>query len=193
MFRSTTSRALVAKMDGPDNRPSFLARHLPSILVLASQISAAAIHAIVKILETGTQPVHPFQILQVRLFITGVGCTLYLWSSRVPDFPLGPRDTRLLLALRALGGLFGAVGFYCTKSLGPDQSRVKGWLTIFYSLNSLPYALPGDSTKLPGPLRCNYPSQMLGPRDTQSRRSSRGLRGSRGCVSSGTARQQLHP
>lgn len=45
---------------------SFVARHKPSFLVLASQISAAFIHGIVKILETGERPVHPFQILQVR-------------------------------------------------------------------------------------------------------------------------------
>ncbi|ROW10271.1 hypothetical protein VMCG_01922 [Cytospora schulzeri] len=67
-------------MGSTGERPSFVARHRPSILVIASQASAAVIHGIVKILETGTRPVHPFQILQVRLLITGVGCTLYLWS-----------------------------------------------------------------------------------------------------------------
>ncbi|KUI74490.1 hypothetical protein VM1G_11985 [Cytospora mali] len=99
-------------MDGTGKRTSFVMRHRPSILVLASQISAAVIHSIVKVLETGTQPVHPFQILHVRLMITGVGCTLYLWYRGVPGFPLGPRDARTLLSLRALGGVCGAVGFY---------------------------------------------------------------------------------
>ncbi|ROV95300.1 hypothetical protein VSDG_06020 [Cytospora chrysosperma] len=94
------------------DRPSFVARHKPSILVIASQISAAGIHGIVKVLETGTHPVHPFQILQVRLLITGIGCTLYLWSRGVPDFLLGPRDARILLSLRAIGGVCGAIGFY---------------------------------------------------------------------------------
>ncbi|KAG6367309.1 hypothetical protein INS49_001496 [Diaporthe citri] len=83
---------------------SFVARHKPSFLVLASQVSAAFIHGIVKVLETGERPVHPFQILQVRLFITGISCTLYLWCSGFPDFFLGPKDVRPLLVIRAVGG-----------------------------------------------------------------------------------------
>lgn len=101
-------------MGGTESHPSLVVSHRPSILVLASQISAAMIHGIVKVLEGGTQPVHPFEILLVRLLITGVSSTLYLWSRGVPDFPLGPRDARVLLMLRALGGVCGAIGFYCT-------------------------------------------------------------------------------
>lgn len=102
-------------MGSTGSRQSFVARHRPSILVIASQISAVALHGIVKVLETGPQPVHPFQILHIRLLITGVGCMLYLWSRGVSDFPLGPRNARRLLLLRALGGVCGAIGFYCTK------------------------------------------------------------------------------
>lgn len=92
---------------------SFVARHKPSLLILASQVSAAFIHGIVKILETGERPVHPFQILQVRLFITGISCVLYLWRSGFQDFLLGPKDVRPLLVVRAVGGVCGAIGFYC--------------------------------------------------------------------------------
>lgn len=92
---------------------SFGARHKPSFLVLASQVSAAIIHGIVKILETEERPVHPFQILQVRLFITGLSCMLYLWCSGFPDFIFGPKDVRPLLVIRAVGGVCGAIGFYC--------------------------------------------------------------------------------
>lgn len=92
---------------------SFVARHKPSFLVLASQVSAACIHGIVKILETEERPVHPFRILQVRLFITGTSCMLYLWCSGFPDFLLGPKDVRPLLFVRAVGGVCGAIGFYC--------------------------------------------------------------------------------
>ncbi|KAL1872353.1 hypothetical protein Daus18300_004323 [Diaporthe australafricana] len=91
---------------------SFVARHKPSLLVLASQVSAACIHGIVKVLETGERPVHPFQILQVRLLITGVSCMLYLWCNGSPDFPLGSKDVRPLLIVRAVGGICGAIGFY---------------------------------------------------------------------------------
>ncbi|KAJ0123347.1 hypothetical protein J7T55_011812 [Diaporthe amygdali] len=93
-------------------KTSFVARHKPSLLVLASQVSAAFIHGIVKILETGQRPVHPFQILQVRLLITGISCMLYLWCNGFPDFPLGPKDVRPLLIVRAVGGVCGAIGFY---------------------------------------------------------------------------------
>ncbi|KAL2292891.1 hypothetical protein FJTKL_07937 [Diaporthe vaccinii] len=91
---------------------SFVARHKPSFLVLASQVSAAFIHGVVKILETGERPVHPFQILQVRLFITGISCMLYLWCSGFNDSVLGPKDVRPLLVVRAVGGVCGAIGFY---------------------------------------------------------------------------------
>lgn len=93
---------------------SFVARHKPSLLVLTSQVSAAFIHGIVKILETGERPVHPFQILQVRLLITGISCVLYLWYNGLSDSLLGPKDVRPLLVVRAIGGVCGAIGFYCT-------------------------------------------------------------------------------
>lgn len=92
---------------------SFVARHKPSFLVLASQVSAACIHGIVEILETEERPVHPFRVLQVRLFITGISCMLYLWCIDFPDFLLGPKDVRPLLFVRAVGGVCGAIGFYC--------------------------------------------------------------------------------
>ncbi|KAJ0120577.1 hypothetical protein J7T55_015306 [Diaporthe amygdali] len=94
------------------NSQSFVARHKPSVLVLASQVSAAFIHALVKILETDVHPVDPLQILQVRLFITGCACTFYLWYTKAPGFPLGDRDLQSLLGLRALGGVCGSIGFY---------------------------------------------------------------------------------
>lgn len=96
-------------------RPSFLARHKPSAVVLASQISAALAHGAVKALESrdGDDAVDPFQILLIRTFITGVGCSLFLWHQRVPEFPLGERQVRPMLLLRAVGGILGAGGMYC--------------------------------------------------------------------------------
>lgn len=95
------------------SRPSFLARHKPSAVVLASQISAALVHGVVKVLENGDDAVDPFQILLIRMVITGVGCSLFLYHQRVPEFPLGDREVRPLLLLRAVGGILGAVGMYC--------------------------------------------------------------------------------
>lgn len=94
---------------------SVLARHRAPLLVLGSQLMAAVLHALARILETrsGSQDhVHPFTVLQVRLLVTALGCTAYLGWAKTPDFPLGPPELRPLLALRAVGGLFGACGFY---------------------------------------------------------------------------------
>lgn len=92
---------------------SFWTRHRASAIVLASQISAAIVHSFVKTLEGGPDAVGPYQILLVRMLVTGLGCSLYLWRSAVPEFPLGPRDVRPLLLLRAVGGILGAGGMYC--------------------------------------------------------------------------------
>ncbi|KAL0932735.1 integral membrane protein duf6 [Colletotrichum truncatum] len=91
---------------------SFLERHKPSLLVLTSQISAAALNGLAKFLETGDAPVHPFQVLFVRFLITGIGSTLLLWRTQDPNFPWGMPELRPLLALRAMAGVFGAFGFY---------------------------------------------------------------------------------
>lgn len=103
---------------GTHDRGSFLARHKPSLIVLASQVSAAIVHGVVKSLETTSSSnangaVDPFQILLVRMVITGVACSAYLWFKRVPDFPWGHHDVRHILLLRAFGGVLGAGGMYC--------------------------------------------------------------------------------
>ncbi|KAK2016087.1 integral membrane protein DUF6 [Colletotrichum eremochloae] len=91
---------------------SFLERHKPSILVLASQFSAAALNGLAKFFETSDDPVHPFQVLFVRFLITGLASALYLGYTRAPNFPLGLSELRPLLALRAIAGVFGAFGFF---------------------------------------------------------------------------------
>ncbi|PSR93858.1 hypothetical protein BD289DRAFT_451670 [Coniella lustricola] len=100
---------------GTHDCESLLARHKPSLIVLGSQISAAIVHGVVKSVETASTAKHavdPFQILLVRMVITGVACSAYLWFKRVPDFPWGHRDVRHVLLLRALGGVLGAGGMY---------------------------------------------------------------------------------
>ncbi|TQN67912.1 putative membrane protein [Colletotrichum shisoi] len=91
---------------------SFFERHKPSLLVLISQLSAAALNGFAKFFETGDNPVHPFQVLFVRFLITGAGSTFYLWYTKAPNFPWGLPELRPLLALRAAAGVFGALGFY---------------------------------------------------------------------------------
>lgn len=116
---------------------SFLSRHRAALLVLGSQLMAAVLHALARLLETRTgsqDHVHPFTILQVRLLITGLGCSAYLgWWAKTPDFPLGLPKLRPLLALRALGGLFGACGFYGTSA----ASKLRAGKMVFAELKDI--------------------------------------------------------
>ncbi|KAK2007423.1 hypothetical protein LZ32DRAFT_632321 [Colletotrichum eremochloae] len=104
------------KSMGSSSEPS---RYRAILLVLASQLMAAVLHALARLLETRSrfqERVHPFTVLQVRLLITSLGCSTYLWWKKTPSFPLGPSELRPLLALRAIGGILGACGFYVSMS-----------------------------------------------------------------------------
>lgn len=83
-----------------------------SLLVFASQFVAVAVHSLAKLLEANA--IDPQQILQVRMFIT-LGINSLLLKSRFPEeLPLGKRgNVGRLLVLRTMGGICGAVGFYC--------------------------------------------------------------------------------
>lgn len=106
---------------------SFFARYRAPLYVLGSQVMAAALHALAKLVEMGSsvpERVHPFTVLQIRLAVTVLGCTTYLWWTKSPEFPMGPREARPLLVIRAIGGVFGACGFY-------------GMYILFININSL--------------------------------------------------------
>ena len=99
---------------------SLVERYRPSLFVLASQVAAATLNAAAKYAETRLEEVHPFQVLHVRMLITALGCTWYLWhiggGDKKSDLLFGAPDVRGLILLRALGGTCGASGFFC-KSL----------------------------------------------------------------------------
>ena len=44
---------------------------------------------------------------------TFVLSSLYMWVTKVPDFPLGQAKVRGLLVIRALFGFFGLFCLYC--------------------------------------------------------------------------------
>lgn len=104
---------LAFKLDMATTASSLFTRHKPAFFVLASQIFAAILHTLAQVLETGSEPTHPSVILLIRLSVTALFCTLHLWRENAKDFPLGPREVRPLLILRAVGGVSGATGFYC--------------------------------------------------------------------------------
>ncbi|PQE29311.1 integral membrane DUF6 protein [Rutstroemia sp. NJR-2017a BBW] len=109
-----------------------------SLLVLASQFVAVAVHGLAKSLETHS--IDPQQILQVRMFIT-LSINSLLLKRRFPkELPLGRRENvGRLLALRAAGGICGAAGFYCKCSI---------YYVVPPEMDSLEYLPLADATIL---------------------------------------------
>lgn len=139
---------MIAKvMMGAREKSTFVARHRPSAVVLTSQISAAVVHGVVKSLETGKQTVDPFQILLVRMLITGIGCSAWLYCKRLPEFPLGPHDTRQMLVLRAVGGVLGAGGMYC-KSIHTRNTTCNAREVLTNGADSIMYLTLSQATAL---------------------------------------------
>jgi len=62
----------------------------------------------------------------VRFSLTLVFSTVYMWYTKVPDFPLGKPEIRWMLVLRGFGGFFGVFGFYCKLFLY-DKHLVLLW------------------------------------------------------------------
>lgn len=85
-----------------------------SLLILAEFLNSIMIVSC-KLLETDkdTIPIHPIQILFVRMIVTYICCLAYMFLTKsVPDAPWGPRELRPMLALRGFAGFFGVFGLY---------------------------------------------------------------------------------
>lgn len=81
------------------------------MLLFCNSIMATACKLLVSS-APGAVPIHPVQILWMRMLVTFACCVLYMyWSRSVPDLPWGPPRSRPLLMLR------GAVGFTAVFSL----------------------------------------------------------------------------
>ena len=99
---------------------SFYSKYIkPNIglsLLLLSQFLNSIMVTTCKLLVTDKNfntPIHPAQILFVRMFITYICCLLYMAITRsVPDAPFGLKPIRKLLLLRGLVGFFGVFGMY---------------------------------------------------------------------------------
>ncbi|CDK27580.1 unnamed protein product [Kuraishia capsulata CBS 1993] len=84
-------------------------------LILLAQMFNSVMIVTCKLLELDPdfeEPLHPLQILFVRMGITYVCCFLYMWIRRVEGFPFGPAELRIWMALRGVTGFFGVFGLY---------------------------------------------------------------------------------
>lgn len=80
--------------------------------ILISEIAGSSMDAIVRFLQQGGHGMHPFQVIVARMGITFILSTLYMWWTKVPDFPLGKPSVRGWLILRAFFGFFGLFCLY---------------------------------------------------------------------------------
>ncbi|CZT12185.1 hypothetical protein WAI453_002998 [Rhynchosporium graminicola] len=81
-----------------------------ALYIILAQVFGSSMDAIVRFLQQGGNRMHPFQIIVGRMGITFVLSSLYMWWTKVPNFPLGDPKVRLWLFLRAF---FGFGGMYC--------------------------------------------------------------------------------
>lgn len=82
-------------------------------LLLVAHMFGSAMTAVTKVLEAEVDPpMHALQVIFIRMLITYVSAFIYMWSTKVPDFVLGPPEVRHWLILRGLVGFAGLFGLY---------------------------------------------------------------------------------
>jgi drug/metabolite transporter (DMT)-like permease len=91
---------------------SFFHRNLGLFLIAGAQMFFSMMNLCAKLLSMGDPPIHPLEIIFVRMLITWLGAISYLQYNKVPDWFIGPKGVRLLLILRGVVGFFGLFGIY---------------------------------------------------------------------------------
>ena len=91
---------------------AFFHRNLGLFLIAGAQLFFSIMNLCAKLLTLGDPPIHPLEIIWMRMFITWLGAISYLYYNKVPDYLLGPKEVRLLLVLRGVVGFFGLFGIY---------------------------------------------------------------------------------
>jgi hypothetical protein len=86
---------------------SFWTRNRGVLLVGLSQLFGALMNLTARLLELEGDGMHPFQVLFARQGLTTICCCVYMWWTKVPDFPLGKKEVRWLLVVRGVSGFFG--------------------------------------------------------------------------------------
>ncbi|KAG4433864.1 hypothetical protein IFR05_010650 [Cadophora sp. M221] len=83
-----------------------------ALYIILAQAFGSSMDAMVRFLQQGGNRMHPFQIIVARMGITCVLSSLYMWWTKVPDFPFGNSKVRIWLVLRAAFGFFGLFCLY---------------------------------------------------------------------------------
>jgi drug/metabolite transporter (DMT)-like permease len=118
---SSSSTAYIA-LPAPETVPSsaeprgplaaFFHRNIGLFLIAGAQLFFSMMNLCAKLLSQADPPIHPLEIIFVRMLITWAGAVSYLRYNKVPDYLIGPKGIRLLLVFRGIVGFFGLFGIY---------------------------------------------------------------------------------
>lgn len=100
----------------------FWIRNRSCLLVVLSSFFGSIMTLFTKLLESGDNGMHPFQILFLRMAVTTIALYLALYRARPFEFPLGPKEIRWLLVFRGIFGFAGIMGMWTAiseKTLSP--------------------------------------------------------------------------
>ncbi|KAI0822122.1 drug/metabolite transporter [Trametes gibbosa] len=100
------------------------------LLIALSQAFMSLMGVFVKKLNAIDPPVPPVELIWLRMVMTWAVCVAYMSISNVPDPILGPKEIRLLLAVRGLAGFVGLFGtYYALQYLSLSDTTVLSFLT----------------------------------------------------------------
>ena len=81
-------------------------------MVGVSQLFGALMNLCARLLERDKGGMHPFQILFARMSITTLCAVVYMYYTKVPHFPFGAKEVRLLLVVRGTSGFVSRVSMH---------------------------------------------------------------------------------
>ncbi|RPD56863.1 drug/metabolite transporter [Lentinus tigrinus ALCF2SS1-7] len=101
----------------------------------------------VKKLHELDPPVHPLELIWVRMVMTWIVCVVYMTMTGVPNPILGPEGIRTLLAFRGLAGFVGLFGtYYALQYLSLSDTTVLSFLTPMATAVTGAFLLKEDLT-----------------------------------------------
>ncbi|KAI1381336.1 hypothetical protein F4677DRAFT_122342 [Hypoxylon crocopeplum] len=95
------------------------------LLMFSAQLFGALMNLTARLLEVEEDGMHPMQLLFVRMTVTTMVSSLYIWWKKIPHGILGRKEIRWLLVLRGFCGFFGIYGmWYSVKYIPLAEATV---------------------------------------------------------------------